>query len=136
MVLCFHITHIFLTKGQYVPMESWCLLALINPQLIARREHQIPWSWCYKGLYATQSRYWEPDPGPLQEQQLVLKAEPFLLFHIFLSIKEFFWISLFYCNSSCFMYKNHLLSLASIIYSYLSYNNLYFYYIKTNNSDL
>lgn len=33
----------------------------------ARRGHQIPKSWSYPWLWATQCRCWEPNPGPLQE---------------------------------------------------------------------
>ena len=34
----------------------------------ARRGHQISWNWSYRWLYVSQCEYWEPNPGPLEEQ--------------------------------------------------------------------
>lgn len=34
-----------------------------------QRGHQIIWSWIYRGLQATQHRYWELSPGLQKEHQ-------------------------------------------------------------------
>lgn len=40
-----------------------------------RRLYQIPWGWSISQLQAHQCGYWEPNPGPVQQQQMLFTAE-------------------------------------------------------------
>lgn len=47
----------------------------------AKRRHQIPWNQSYKQLWAIWCVHWELNQGRLQEQQMILTAEPYLHLH-------------------------------------------------------
>lgn len=56
-----------------------------------RRQHQTPYSWDYRHLWATQHGCWEPKSGPLQEQYEIFITEPssWTQIHLFLSSSFF-----------------------------------------------
>lgn len=52
------------------------LRACVRVSSVARRGRLILWRWSCRQLLITLSECWEPNPGPLEEQQALFPAQP------------------------------------------------------------
>lgn len=60
----------------YICVPVWIYVHLyMKVPVEARRGCQILWKWHYTWLKAAQCGCWEPNPGPLEEQQVLLTAK-------------------------------------------------------------
>lgn len=70
---------------------------------------RVPWSsysWIWRGLWAACDGHWEPNPSPLQEEQVFLSSEPFN------SLKmQWKKISLTNCTKNCVSTEEMIIAL-------------------------
>jgi hypothetical protein len=52
------------------------LMLCVCVPMEARRGCRIPWSWSHRQLSSDCCRRWELNLGPLEEQQVLLAAQP------------------------------------------------------------